>query len=177
MSPLVLWIELMNNDNYNNNLVWWYCHRVAPYKMWYILKSASPVVSTLNQIEDEATLCWEFYKFLFPSLLCICSLLCSELHWWSHLVLGGRFIIISIFFILNWFATSSALGWKVINSKYIYEKPQTIIRMLLWPLNCLITVWKRTVDNGMNLKVILLFFLAIGFYNFFAVIVSDIVYI
>ena len=94
-------------------------------------------------------------------------------------MLGGKFIITSIFLILNWFATSSALGWRVINSKYIYEKPQTIICMLVWHwlLNYLITVWKRTVDNDMNMKVSLLFFLAIGFYNFFAVIVSDIVYI
>ena len=39
------------HNNNNNNLVWWHCHRVALYKMWYKLKSACPVVSMLNQID------------------------------------------------------------------------------------------------------------------------------
>ena len=39
------------NNNNNNNLVWWHCHRVALYKMWYKLKSACSVLSMLNQID------------------------------------------------------------------------------------------------------------------------------
>ena len=39
------------DNNNNNNLVWRHCHRVALYKMWYILKSACPVVSTLKYAE------------------------------------------------------------------------------------------------------------------------------
>ena len=39
------------DNNNNNNLVWWHCHRVALYKMWYKLKSACSVLSMLNQID------------------------------------------------------------------------------------------------------------------------------
>ena len=48
------WLALLSlyyNNNNNNNLVWWHCHRVALYKMWYKLKSGCSVLSMLNQID------------------------------------------------------------------------------------------------------------------------------
>ena len=44
-------LRALKKKNNNNNLVWWHCHRVALYKMWYQLKSACSVVSMLNQID------------------------------------------------------------------------------------------------------------------------------
>ena len=43
--------HMQYTNNNNNNLVWWHCHRVALYKMWYKLKSACSVLSMLNQID------------------------------------------------------------------------------------------------------------------------------
>ena len=40
------------NNNNNNNLVWWHCHRVALYKMWYKLKSACSVLSMMKGQPD-----------------------------------------------------------------------------------------------------------------------------